>query len=65
MTTFSPPVCMWCAHFRGDRKCDAFPGGIPELVWTGGNPHLEKIKGDHGVIFEPSTEPIGIAPEEP
>jgi hypothetical protein len=63
VTTFRPPTCMWCTHYKGDRKCDAFPGGIPALVWEGRDPHFEPIEGDRGIQFEPSDQPVGTTPE--
>lgn len=33
--------------------CDAFPQGIPEDIFWGGQPHLEPREGDHGIQFEP------------
>ena len=51
-----PPVCAFCAHWKGDpdryRVCAAFPDGIPEEIWTGRNTHQQHYPGDHGIHFE-------------
>lgn len=32
--------------------CRAFPGGIPDEIAHGNNPHTEPYPGDHGIQFE-------------
>ncbi|MDQ1255089.1 MAG: hypothetical protein QG646_4368, partial [Euryarchaeota archaeon] len=32
--------------------CNAFPGGIPDEIWRGGNDHTKPCPGDHGIKFE-------------
>lgn len=46
------PVCSLCANFQGQRKCRAFPEGIPLEIWTGENDHTKAIDGDNGILFE-------------
>ena len=38
-------------------KCEAFPDGIPEEIWTGENPHTEAVDGDGGLRYEPMEDP--------
>jgi hypothetical protein len=52
------PVCGQCRHLReGSRgaipRCDAFPDGIPTVIWRGDNDHRAPFPGDHGIQFEP------------
>ena len=52
---FLSEVCAFCRHLRKDgigRTCDAFPDGIPLLIWRGENRHRDPYKGDHGIQFE-------------
>lgn len=48
-----PIQCTMCIHYRGKRKCKAFPGKIPEVVFTGKHDHTKPFPGDGGVRFEP------------
>lgn len=53
-------VCTHCQHLREngiDRKCDAFPDGIPMAIWMGENNHQQPYPGDHGIQFEPVDTP--------
>ena len=45
--------CWICKHYFGDKKCRAFPDGIPKKILTGNVRHLNPYKGDHGIMFEP------------
>ena len=47
------PVCTFCRHESGFRKCAAFPDEIPLPIWTGANTHEDPYPGDHGIQFEP------------
>jgi len=47
-------ICTFCKHndAEEDRKCEAFPKGIPMEIWTGENDHKKPYKGDRGIQFE-------------
>lgn len=48
------PACIDCKNLISVRgaKCKAFPDGIPEEIWIGGNDHKKPVEGDHGIRFE-------------
>lgn len=48
-------VCTYCNHLdlNGERKCVAFPNGIPLPIWLGESNHRSPYPGDHGVQFTP------------
>ena len=55
------PVCNLCKRFSivnsidsGIHVCDAFPDGIPDEIWRGGNNHTNPYTGDNGIQFEQS-----------
>lgn len=48
-------ICHYCNHRTGNRKCIAFPKGIPEAFWTGAADHTTPYDGDGGITFEPRT----------
>jgi hypothetical protein len=50
------PVCTFCRHLRGVRRCDAFPADIPLAIWIGHNDHRLPVASDHGIRFEPLTD---------
>jgi len=45
--------CSICIHYFGDKKCRAFPDGIPKKILTGNVRHVNPYEGDHGIMFEP------------
>ena len=45
-------ACFLCGRFQGDRKCEAFPDGIPDSIWTGDDHHETPVAGDNGLVFE-------------
>jgi hypothetical protein len=63
-----PPVpCSSCRWFIGATitekesigiqavpvyTCEAFPGGIPEVIHVGDNNHRKPVKGDQGIQYE-------------
>lgn len=55
-------ICIHCRHLdpSGERKCAAFPGGIPLPIWLGENDHREPFPGDHGIQFAPVREPAAV-----
>jgi hypothetical protein len=50
-------LCFSCKHFhQGIGTCDAFPDGVPDLIFYGGD-HHEPVEGDHGIQYERSPGP--------
>jgi hypothetical protein len=45
--------CQWCAHYSGERRCEAFPAGIPEPLWLAEHLHRTPFEGDQGLRYEP------------
>ena len=48
--------CYSCLHYIGlDDKgviCDAFPNGIPRIIYEGKFDHTEPFEGDNGLRYE-------------
>lgn len=44
--------CFICKHLRSERKCIAFPQGIPDEIYFLGFDHRNEFPGDNGVRFE-------------
>ena len=52
MTDFNPSMCYACERKATDAlTCEAFPGGIPELMLLHGGDHRVPLLGDHGKLF--------------
>ncbi|GAA0376683.1 hypothetical protein [Bacillus horti] len=49
-------ACSLCKHLLTKRgevpKCKAFPNGIPDVITTGDEFHLEPFEGDGGIQYE-------------
>lgn len=47
------PTCNSCVNLESsiDRKCVAFPNGIPMYIWKGENDHKTSVEGDNGIVF--------------
>ena len=43
--------CRWWTVVE-ERKCRAFPDGIPMAIWMGQHDHREPYEGDNGIHFE-------------
>lgn len=48
--------CVTCLFYRGLGECEAFPGGIPQEIFTGERDHTEPIEGDNGIQWKPLNE---------
>jgi len=51
---FISPVCTYCDRLHrenGTKTCDAFPSGIPSIIWKGEDKHLTPFQGDQGLTF--------------
>ena len=48
--------CLECLHYFGEFKCNAFPDGIPEQIYTGQHDHIKEFKNDNGIRFESLEE---------
>ncbi|PAP75692.1 hypothetical protein [Rubrivirga marina] len=50
------PQCTACTHLdrqaEADPHCDAFPGGIPDEIWTNEVAHTSSYPGDRGIHLE-------------
>jgi hypothetical protein len=59
MTERKVPICGFCIHLQ-KKGCKAFPKGIPQEIYGGGNNHHKPFPGDHGIQFEcaPEMEPL-------
>ena len=51
-------VCMTCTRYSfvpaadDVRRCDAFPDGIPDVIWRGDLKHIVAYPGDHGLTYK-------------
>jgi len=53
-TPIYSPTCSTCKHLTdgSERKCAAFPEGIPIEIWKGDNDHRDSFQGDRDIQFE-------------
>jgi len=49
-------LCSMCAHFLKNRRCEAFPEGIPPEVYSMKVFHNKLYPGDNGIVFKPLPE---------
>ena len=59
------PICGGCLHYiianlfnkshKFEKKCEAFPKGIPDEIWGGENNHTEPYDDDKGIRFTKPT----------
>lgn len=45
--------CLVCKHYRGQKKCRAYPDGIPSPLLYNKALHTEPYEGDNGIQYEP------------
>ncbi|NUQ00208.1 MAG: hypothetical protein HUU35_10175 [Armatimonadetes bacterium] len=52
-----PVLCDICRHYRqGTGGCDAFPEGIPQVMFDARHDHRLPYPGDGGIQFEVEPE---------
>jgi hypothetical protein len=61
-------VCEFCRHFhennpRRERRCKAFPAGIPLAIWNNEHDHRTPYSEDRGILFEPFDPPAQDGPD--
>ena len=62
MTESISPLCAFCKHRheRDFRKrvpsCDAFPDGVPDVIYFECGDHRKPFAGDNGIRFERREE---------
>ncbi len=44
--------CILCKHYTEQKRCEAFPNGIPEAIWENKFDHRMPYRGDNGIQFE-------------
>jgi len=49
-------LCKMCVHYRNDKKCEAFPEGIPHEIWILKVLHKKPYPGDNGITYKPLPE---------
>ena len=59
------PICTFCRHRLGFRRCDAFTQEIPLPIWIGEHTHEQPYPDDHGIQFEPVPEAKVTRPPVP
>ena len=60
MTSRVPPMCYFCAHFRGLEpwnrwSCDAYPEQVPAEITDEYADHRLPFLGDNGIRFEAAS----------
>lgn len=48
----------WMVTGQPTASCEAFPGGIPDAVWTNSFDHRQAVPGDHGLRWESNGQPF-------
>lgn len=56
MTKIGIP-CLYCLHYRGERRCAAFQDEIPHKFWFFDEPHVRVVEGQQGnFVFTPDPD---------
>lgn len=50
------PNCFKCLYYFNQRKCKAFPIGIPLKIILGDDLHISHYPGDKGITFHPKNQ---------
>ena len=53
MITRAEVNCIFCANYLNDKRCKAFPDGIPDDLFSGKNLHRQPYQGDNGILYSP------------
>ncbi len=55
-TNLGSAQCEYCAHYIGNRKCKAYPNGIPIEIWQLWVDHKKPYNGDGGITYKPESK---------
>lgn len=65
MTVVLAPMCMWCSRKNPENwTCEAFPGGIPDDIFTNEFDHRKNHVNDNDLTFDPMDADAAATVEE-